>query len=69
MSRKTLPGNVRLLPSNQPDMELEKGLPVAFGKLIKQPSPRRVRQRLEQPVQVHSGCLDYCATSRNGFVA
>jgi hypothetical protein len=34
MSRKTLPGNVRLLPGNQPDMKLEKGLPVAFGKLI-----------------------------------
>jgi hypothetical protein len=43
MSRKTLPGYVRLLPSNQPDMEFEKGLPVAFGKLIEQPSPGSVR--------------------------
>jgi len=69
MSRKTLPGNVRLLPSNQPYMELEQSLPVAFGKFIEQSSPRRVRQRLEQSVQVHSRCLDYRTMSRNKFVA
>jgi hypothetical protein len=57
VSRKTLPGNLRLLPSNQPDMELKKGLPVAFGKLIEQPPPCSVRQRLEQSVQVHSWVL------------
>jgi len=69
MSRKALPGNARLLPSNQPHMELEKRLPVAFGKLIKQSSPRGVRQRLEQSVQVHACCLDHWAISRNKIVA
>src|SRR5258705_7538542 len=53
MSRKTLAGNVRLVPSNQPDMEFEKGLPVAFGKLPEQSAPRRARQRPEPSVQVH----------------
>jgi hypothetical protein len=50
-------------------MELEKGLPVAFGKLIEQPPPRGVGQRLEQSIEVHSCCLDDSAISRNKFVA
>jgi hypothetical protein len=50
MPRKSLPGEARLLPGNEPNVEFEQRLSVALGKLIEQAAPRGVRQRAEQQV-------------------
>jgi len=50
-------------------MEFEQRLSVALGKLVEQPPPRGVRQRVEQQVEVHGRCLDGGVTSCNKFVA
>src|SRR5262245_336552 len=56
--RKPLPGDARLLPGDEPNVQLEQGLSVALGELIKQPPPRGVRQRVEYPIKLHAGCID-----------
>ena len=53
MPRKPLPGEARLLPGEQPDVQFEQRLSVALGKLIEQAPPRSVRQRVEEQVQIH----------------
>jgi hypothetical protein len=48
MPRKSLSGDARLLPGEQPDVEFEQRLSVALGKLIEQAPSRGVGQRVEQ---------------------
>src|SRR5207244_10305230 len=69
MPRKSLPGDARLLPGEQPDVEFEQRLSVALGKLVEQAPPRGVRQRVEQQVEVHARCLGRGVSSRTNFVA
>src|SRR5262245_36014975 len=69
MPRKSLPGDARLLPGEQPDVQFEQCLSVALGKFIEQVPPRGVRQRVEEQVEVHGRCLERGASSCNKFVA
>ncbi|GLR87632.1 hypothetical protein [Bradyrhizobium iriomotense] len=50
-------------------MELEQRLSVALGKLIEQAAPRDIRQRVEQPVEIHLCCLHRYISSCNNLVA
>src|SRR5262245_16190279 len=47
MPRQSLPGDARLLPGDETDMELEQRLSIALGKFVEQAPPRGVRQRME----------------------
>ena len=69
MPRKSLPGDARLLPGQEPDVEFEQRLSVPLGKLVEQAPPRGVRQRVEQQVQVHLRCIGDGVASCNKFVA
>ncbi len=50
---KPLARNVDTLPSQQSHKEFEQGLAIALGELIKEPTPRGIRQCVKESIEIH----------------